>query len=124
MKYKYRQSYILIIFVLYFTLSYSTNLRVNKEALDSKHPDTLESINKQAILYYKQGRYGDAEPLFIKCLKLSEEVLGPKHPNTLSSINNLAALFDNQGRYGDAEPLYIKCLKLSEGTMGSDLDWF
>jgi len=80
--------------------------------------DTLTSINNLAFLYQSQGRYGEAEPLYKRCLQLREEILGPKHPDTLTSINNLALLYNSQGRYGEAEPLYKRCLQLSEEVLG------
>jgi len=80
--------------------------------------DTLTSINNLAFLYNSQGRYGEAEPLYKRCLQLSEEVLGPKHPDTLTSINNLSELYRSQGRYGEAEPLYKQFLQLSKEVLG------
>jgi CHAT domain-containing protein/Flp pilus assembly protein TadD len=81
-------------------------------------PDTLTSINNLGLLYQSQGRYGEAEPLYKRCLQLREEVLGSNHPETLTSINNLALLYQAQGRYGEAEPLYKHCLLLREEVLG------
>ncbi|MFO1434132.1 MAG: tetratricopeptide repeat protein [Candidatus Competibacteraceae bacterium] len=71
-----------------------------------------------AMLYYNQGRYGEAEPLLNKALQLRREVLGPRHPNTLESLNNLALLYRSQGRYGEAEPLHKEALQLSREVLG------
>jgi tetratricopeptide (TPR) repeat protein len=57
------------------------------------------------VLYYDQGRYGDAEPLYKRSLAIREKALGRDHPDVASSLNNLAALYRNQGRYADALPL-------------------
>ena len=37
------------------------------------------------------ARYGEAEPLYKRCLQLREEVLVPKHPDTLSILLNYSA---------------------------------
>ena len=52
------------------------------------------------MLYRAQGRYGEAEPLYQRALKIREKVLGPEHPDVAHSLNNLAALYHAQGRYG------------------------
>ncbi len=81
--------------------------------LGREHPDTLRDINNLALLYEIQGRYGEAELLLKKALRLREMVLGREHPDTLSSINGLALLYNSQGRYEKAEPLFKRALQLS-----------
>ena len=71
--------------------------------LGAEHPDTLSSANNLAGLYESQGRYGEAEPLYVRVLAARERVLGAEHPSTLISVNNLAGLYERQGRYGEAE---------------------
>jgi len=73
-----------------------------------------------AVLYLYQGRYQDAEPLFIKALELSKRLLGEEHPSVATSYNNLALLYKSQGRYQDAEPLYVKALEIAELNLGVD----
>jgi len=68
-------------------------MRINPE-----NPSTLSSIDNLAALYYKQGKYDKAEPLYVECLEKRKAVLGDTHPDTLSSINNLAALYKNHGK--------------------------
>ena len=66
----------------------------------------------------EQGRYGEAEPLYLEALAISKAELGQRHPNTASSLNNLAALYDSQGRYGKAEPLYLEALAIYKAELG------
>jgi len=66
--------------------------------LGDRHPDTLGSMNNLAGLYYSQGKYVEAEPLYVECLATMKQVLGNRHPDTLMSMNNLALLFKRQGR--------------------------
>ncbi|WP_298920319.1 tetratricopeptide repeat protein, partial [uncultured Nostoc sp.] len=44
--------------------------------------------------YYSQGRYSEAEPLFIQALDILEPWLGANHPNTVTVRGNLADLRD------------------------------
>ncbi len=82
--------------------------------------NTAASYNNLAFLYDNQGKYEEAEPLYIKSLKISEEVLGTNHPSTADSYNNLAGLYDNQGKYEESESLYIKSLKIREEVLGTN----
>ena len=71
-----------------------------------------------AALYESQGRYGEAEPLYVEALEISKAALGDRHPDTASSLNNLAALYESQGRYGEAEPLYVEALEIWKAELG------
>ena len=62
-------------------------------------------MNNLAALYFKQGRYADAEPLFRRSLAIWEKALGPHHPNIANSLNHLTELYWSQGRYAEALPL-------------------
>jgi tetratricopeptide (TPR) repeat protein len=83
-------------------------------------PDLAISLDRLAGLYYHQGRYSDAEPLYLRALVINEQQLGANHPNTATSLNNLASLYCSIGRYGDAEPLYLRALGISEQQLGAN----
>jgi Tetratricopeptide repeat len=36
-----------------------------------------------------QGRYGEAEPLYLRSLAIREKALGPDHPDVATVLNNL-----------------------------------
>jgi tetratricopeptide (TPR) repeat protein len=82
--------------------------------------DVANSLNRLARLYYDQGRYSDAEPLFIRALTINEQQFGASHPNTANSLNNLAQLYKSIGRYSDAEPLYLFALAVREQQLGTN----
>ena len=93
---------------------------MRKKLLGDEHPDVATSLNDLALLYKNQGRYDDAELLYIQALDIRKKLLGDKHYDVALSLNNLAVLYDNQGRYDDAQRLYIQALeiykKLSRGS--------
>jgi tetratricopeptide (TPR) repeat protein len=83
-------------------------------------PDVATSLDRLAGLYYHQGRYSDAEPLYLRALVINEQQLGANHPNTTTSLNNLAELYKSIGRYIDAEPLLVRALAIREQQLGAN----
>jgi tetratricopeptide (TPR) repeat protein len=65
-------------------------LEVRRKVLGPEHPDTAQSLNNLAALYWTMSDYRKAEPLFKETLAILHKVLGPKDPDTASSLNNLA----------------------------------
>ena len=93
---------------------------IKEKALGPEHPDVALGLNNLALLYYGQGRYAEAEPLYKRALEILEKVLGPDHPDVARGLNNLALLYDSQGRYAEAEPLYRRALGIKEKAFGPD----
>lgn len=67
-----------------------------------------------------QGRYSEAEPLYVRVLEILQSSPDPDHPTIAASLNNLAVLYASQGRYAEAEPLYLGALEIDEYSLGSD----
>jgi len=78
------------------------------------------SLNNLAVLYYSQGWYNDAKPLFLQSLDIRKHQLGDYHPDVANSLNNLAVLYESQGLYNDAEPLYLQSLDIRKHQLGDD----
>jgi tetratricopeptide (TPR) repeat protein len=78
------------------------------------------TLNDLAAVYYNQGKYAQAEPLYKRALAIKEKALGPEHPVVATSLNNLAALYDTQGKYAQAEPLYKRALAILEKALGPE----
>jgi CHAT domain-containing protein/tetratricopeptide (TPR) repeat protein len=93
-------------------------LRLARQTFDERNPRTLISLSNLALLYKAQGRYGEAEPLYLEALRAQREELGPHHPDTLTSLNNLAILYHAQGRYGEAEPMHREVLQGRRQVLG------
>ena len=85
------------------------------------HPPRYRLEPQQpGALYYAQGRYAEAEPLFQRALTIREQALGPDHPDVAWSLNSLAELYRAQGRYAEAEPLFQQALAIREQALGPD----
>ncbi|MCY7286148.1 MAG: tetratricopeptide repeat protein, partial [Cyanobacteria bacterium CAN_BIN43] len=83
-------------------------------------PEMATSLARLASLYRAQGRYGEAEPLYVRSLHIREQQLGSDHPDTATSLNNLALLYESQGRYSEAEPLFLQALEIRRSQLGQD----
>ncbi|CAN0212696.1 unnamed protein product [Ectocarpus sp. 6 AP-2014] len=68
----------------------------------------------------KQGKYEEAEPLYVRSLAINEKALGRDHPAVATILNNLAGLLHSQGKYEEAEPLYVRSLAINEKALGPD----
>ena len=95
-------------------------LSVVKERLGSEHPDYAICLNNLAYIYYFQGRYEQAEPLYLEAYELRKRILGEEDPHVANSLNNLAELYKNQGRYDQAEPLYLQAHEMYQRLLGKE----
>ena len=69
-------------------------------------------MNNLAGLYYDQGKYAQADPLYTTALEVRRRILGDLHPDTLQSMSNMATLYTAQGKYAQAEQLYERTLQI------------
>ncbi len=86
----------------------------------NENPQFAFSLNGLATLYYSQGKYNEAEPLYRRSLSIREKQLGENNPDFAQSLNNLAGLYISQGKYNEAEPLYRRSLSIREKQLGEN----
>jgi len=67
-----------------------------KTRLGNEHPGVAININNLATLYDSQGRYEEAEPLYLQALDLRKKLLGDEHPHTKITRKNLEYLRGNK----------------------------
>jgi len=79
--------------------------------LGAEHPSTLTSMNNLASTYADQGRWKEAEELFVQVMETRKRVFGVEHPSTLNSMNNLASTYADQGRWKEAEELEVQVIE-------------
>ncbi len=77
-------------------------------------------ISWLAELHRAQGRYNEAEPLWLQALEIRRQELGEDHLNVADSLNNLANLYQVQGRYSEAEVLHKQALEIWQQKLGQD----
>ncbi|MCU0570153.1 MAG: tetratricopeptide repeat protein, partial [Oculatellaceae cyanobacterium Prado106] len=67
-----------------------------------------------------QGRYSEAEPLYLQALEIRRSQLGNDHPYTASSLNNLATLYYSLDRYAESAAYMEQALEIMERQLGAD----
>lgn len=80
--------------------------------------DYANLLNNLAMLYCNEGKYNEAEPLYIKALEIKKKKLGNKHPDFAGTLNNLAFSYLYQNKYQKAEPLFLEALKINRLILG------
>jgi tetratricopeptide (TPR) repeat protein len=65
------------------------------------------------------GRYQEAELLYMKLMKINQEKAGTTHPSTLNSMANLASTYRNQGRWNEAEKLEVQVMETRKTVLGA-----
>jgi tetratricopeptide (TPR) repeat protein len=80
----------------------------------------LHLASKCAGTLYSDGRYEEAEELFVQVMETRKTKLGADHPDTLTSMANLASTYRNQGRWDDAEKLFVQVIETRKTKLGAD----
>ena len=78
------------------------------------------SLSYLAGLYRSQGRYSEAEPLYLQALEIHRRSLPEDHPDLAINLNNLALLYEFQGRYSEAESLFLQALEIHRRSLPED----
>ncbi|CAB1107477.1 unnamed protein product [Ectocarpus sp. CCAP 1310/34] len=104
-------------------------------ALGPEHPNVATALNNRAGLLEDQrrqtnfspplpvtfqGKYEEAEPLYMLSLAIDEKVYGPDHLEVAEDLNNCAGLLSIEGKYTEAEPLYERCQAIFETVLGPE----
>ena len=77
------------------------SLSIVESQLGADHPDVANSLDNLAVLYESQGRYSEAEPLFLLSLRVFEQQLRVDHPSTVTvrqNYNLFLAEWRSQGK--------------------------
>jgi tetratricopeptide (TPR) repeat protein/CHAT domain-containing protein len=72
------------------------------------------ALGNLADVYWRQGKYAEAEGLYKRVLAIREKALGADHPDVAQTLNNLALVYKDQGKYADADGLYKRALAIYE----------
>ncbi|RYP77656.1 hypothetical protein DL771_001024 [Monosporascus sp. 5C6A] len=100
-------------------------VNVNKETtikdLTGQEDEARTNLaHKCALTLLTDGRYNEAEELFVQVMETRKRVLGEEHPSTLTSMANLASTFWNQGRWKEAEELQANELQICSRVLGEE----
>ena len=94
--------------------------RTQRPNADGAADQSADTINEQALNFYVQGKYAEAQPLFEKALEIRRRLLTDDHRDTATSYNNLAGNLNAQGKYNQAQPLFEKALEIRRRLLTDD----
>jgi tetratricopeptide (TPR) repeat protein len=84
------------------------------DQLEEFDPRRATCLNNLASVYRVEGKFDQAEPLYVETLAILERAMGPEHLAVATALNNLADLYRVQERLAEAEPLYRRALAIKE----------
>jgi tetratricopeptide (TPR) repeat protein len=67
-------------------------------------------MNQLSNLYWRKGKYADAEPLLLRALEGRRRLFGSLHPSTIASLFAVGRFRLDQQRYVEAESLVREAL--------------
>ncbi len=73
-----------------------------------------------AQTYSAQGKFVEAEPLYLEALKIYQDMYGENHLDVAAMLNNLGVLHRKHGQYADAQRLLTRALAIKEQILGPD----
>jgi len=85
------------------------------DSTKSESEETLMNMNNLAILYHEQGKYKEAEALYLECFEARKTTLGLNHSETKNTFHNLKVLLNVYKSQGDNEAARILEEKLRNG---------
>jgi tetratricopeptide (TPR) repeat protein len=91
---------------------------LSQSLVDHDDKSRLQLAGKCAMALYSDGRYNEAEELFVQVMETRKRVLGDEHPDTLTSMHNLAHTLQSQARYDKALVLIERCFQLRRQLLG------
>ncbi len=66
--------------------------------LGPEHPEVARSLHALGHVYYRQGEFAKAEPLYLRALAIQERSLGANAPEVARALFDYAALLKQTGR--------------------------
>jgi tetratricopeptide (TPR) repeat protein len=90
------------------------------EQVGSLNPFLADCLNELAILYAKQHKYAQAEPMFQRSLGVSVAALGSDHPDVAIVLKNIGIMKASQRQYAEADLLLSQSLSLTNRVLGHE----
>ena len=91
---------------------------IESEDFHGIHSEYLGLSSRVGRSLESDGRYNEAQMLFIGCLEASDRDLGPDHPETITSVGDLASVLLRQGKFKEAEAMQRRDLLGNEKAWG------
>lgn len=82
------------------------------EKLDPEDIKVARTLNDLAVVYNEEGRNKEAEPYYLKALKIREKKLGPYDLAVADTLNNLGNLYKDVRNFPEAEKTYKRAFDI------------
>jgi tetratricopeptide (TPR) repeat protein len=79
-----------------------------------------QALSGLAQAYAAQNKHAEAEPAYLRALKIYQTVRGETHADVAATLNNLGVLYRRHGQYADAEPLLLRAAAIKEKVFGPE----
>jgi tetratricopeptide (TPR) repeat protein len=101
---------------------YLVHVRFVLERGDAKDDEVLRTdlTWKFARCLYSDGRYNEAEVLYLEVRQTRKRALGEEHHDTLTSMTKLALTYWSQGRWKEAEELEMIIVDTRKRLLGEE----
>src|SRR5262245_26560755 len=90
------------------------------ELSPENRPHRIAALNNLAMLYRKQGRYREAQPLLERAVTLAQSPSVPADRTRVAVLKNLGLVYLAEARLEDAERLFLRALSVSERLLGPE----
>ena len=95
-------------------------VRLRKEALGPRHPDTATSLDDLGAILSLTGDAAGGEALMREALAIRRAVLGPTDPQLSVSLNNLGFVLQERRDLQQAETMFREALAIDRQRLGND----
>src|SRR5262249_56500420 len=76
---------------------------VVKGRFGTSHTNYATALNNLPLVYWKQGKYTEAEGLYKRVLAIREKALGASHPDVGQTLHNLGLVHAAQRKYSQPD---------------------
>lgn len=82
--------------------------------LGNESTELASLLDNFGIVRHNQGKFSDAEPLYLKALQIREKLYGKCNSDVVLSLNNIGLLYINEGKFSKAEPYCQSAYEICE----------
>lgn len=93
-------------------------IKIHREVLGPRHPETLNSMSNLAVLHRQLGQYAEARKLMEETLAVQRQILAPDDPRLSNSLTNLGTQLQEVGELSGARKYFEEALALEEKHRG------
>jgi Flp pilus assembly protein TadD len=93
---------------------------LESDVVDKDWEPRMNLLWRYGLCLHEDGRWGEAEKLYVQVIEIQKEKLGADHPDTLASMANLAVTYSEQGRQDEAKKLMSQVIDIQKDKLRAD----